>query len=162
MLSPEDHSLNAIGKLQSEFPYAATLLVYVFLERCLKLHLLRNRNSLTENEVELCKPVGRKNQRLVDVRNFDDTSFIQEFLTNCSLGALEIVYRVPGKRYSDHRNKVFHSELYMSEQMEIDYQSRDVVNRQYLETAKKNLIDASEHYFHRRIIESNGSLQFES
>lgn len=162
MLSPEEHSLRAIGKLESEYPYAATLLVYVVLERCLKLHLLQNRKSLTDKDVELCKPVGRKNHRLADFRDYDDCSFIKEFLLNCSLGALEIIYRVPGKKYSDLRNRVFHSDLYITEQRGKDYQSRDAANRQHLQTAKEDLIEASERYFHRPIISSNGLLQFQS
>ena len=87
---------------------------------------------------------------------------IQQFLVNCSLGTLEIVYRVPGGKYSDHRNKVFHAELYLSDQLAKDYESRVAANRQYLQTAKEHLIEASVRYFHRRIIVLNGALQFES
>lgn len=162
MLTPEAHSLKAIGKLEGEFPYAATLLVYAVLERCLKLHLLQYRNTLTQNEVDLEGKVGRKKQKLSDFRNLDDVSFIRQFLVNCTLGAIEIIYRVPNRKYSNFRNKVFHSELYFDDQLTSNYQSRDKANRKYLKTAKKHLVEASELYFQRKIIESNGSLQFES
>ena len=161
MLSLEARSLEAVGKLEAEFPYAATLLVYVVLERCLKLHLLQSRHTLTEKDVELAKPVGRKSQKVVDFKNLDDACFIRQFLENCTLGALEIIYRVPERKYSDHRNKVFHSDLYMKDQLGKDDKSREAMNRQYLETAKMHLIEASELYFRRRIIKSNGVLRFQ-
>ena len=44
----EEHSLEAINKLQADFPYAATLLIYTLLERCLKLYLRQKRKILTE------------------------------------------------------------------------------------------------------------------
>lgn len=139
MVSLEARSLEAVGKLEAEFPYAATLLVYVVLERCLKLRLLESRHTLTEKDVELDKPVGRKSQKLRDFKDLEDSSFIREFLENCTLGALEIIYRVPKRKYSDHRNEVFHSDLYMKEQLGKDEKSREERNRQYLQTAKEHL-----------------------
>ena len=162
MIAREKHTLDAINQLKDEFPYAATLLIYVMLERCLKLYLLQNRKSLTAKEVDLYNKVGRKNQQLWQCRNLDDAAFIEEFLVHCSLGSLEIIYKVPSKKYSNSRNQVLHSELYLGEQRGVENQSRERANRQYFQTAKEQLIHASERYFHHRIIESQGLLQFES
>jgi len=162
MFTQEAHSLRAIGKLEAEFPYAATLLVYAVLERCLKLHLLQHRKTLIKMEVELETKVGRNKQKLIDFRNLDDASFIQQFLVNCTLGALEIIYKVQNKKYSDFRNKVFHSELYLNSQLRSEYQVRDRENRENLKIAKGHLVEASEMYFKKRVVELNGSLQFES
>lgn len=161
MFVQEAHSLKAVGKLEAEFPYAATLLVYAVLERCLKLHLLQNRKTLTSAEVELEREVGRNKQKLIDFQNLDDAPFVQRFLVNCTLGALEIIYKVPNKKYSDFRNKVFHSELYLNTQLRSEYQIRDRENRENLKIAKGHLVEASEMYFKERIVELNGSLQFE-
>ena len=163
MLTVEVHSLKAISSLESEFPYAATLLIYVVLERCLKLHLLQNRKTLTEFEVALNEPVGsNKTLKLVDFKNHNDADFVEQFLIKCTLGALEIIYKVSGRKYSTQRNKVFHSNFYVTDQLGQDYASRDAANRQYLQIAKEHLIEASGIYFHQRIIVSNGVLQFES
>ena len=162
MLTEEAHSLKAISNLESGFPYAATLLIYVVLERCLKLHLLKNRNTLTEPEVALNKPVGPHKLKLVDCKNYDDAVFVEEFLMKCTLGDLEILYKVPSKKYSTPRNKVFHSNFYMIDQLGQDYASREAQNRKFLQAAKEHLIEASDQYFHQRIITSNGVLQLEA
>jgi hypothetical protein len=162
MFPTEVRSLEAIKELEQEFPYAATLLIYVVIERCLKLYLLENRQNLTDAEVDLERCVGRKRQRLSDVRGLNDKSFIDNFLVNCPLGALETIYRIPGGRYSHSRNGVFHSDLFLRHQVGSDDTSRNKANQEHLKEAKKHLIEASERYFHQKITDSNGLLQFES
>ena len=154
--------MEAIGKLEPEFPYAATLLVYTVLERCLKLHLLKNRKTLTQNEVDLETKVGQKKRKLSNFINLDDNSFIQQVLAYCTPGTMEKIYKVPDRKYSSFRNKVFHSDLYLKDQRTSDYQSRDKANREYLKTAKEHLVEASELYFKLKIIELNRLLQFEN
>jgi len=155
-------TLEAINSLEAKYPYAATVLGYVVLERLLKLHLLRNRMTLTAEEVDFDKKVGRKGQRLGDARDLDDKSFIQRFLLNCALGDLEDIYKIrPKGRYSKDRNGVFHSNLYLVNQLESDYQSRDAQNRAYLKKAKEHLVEASGLYFPQwTIVELRGQLQF--
>ena len=164
MLSVEAKSLSAIARLESEdFPYAATLLVYVVLERCLKLYMLEKRRILTHRDIDTSIPVGTARLRFKDFKNHDDSRFIREFLLRCSLGKLELIYRVPHHRYSSYRNKVFHSNFYISDQLGKDDQVRNRANRQYLRTARAHLIEASERYFHRPIISSsNGLLRFQT
>jgi hypothetical protein len=163
MLSLEARSLEPIGKLEAEFPYAATLPVYVVLERCLKLHLLEDRKTLAPDEVALDKPVGRgrNKQKLIDVRDLGDASFIRRFLVTLTLHDVEGIYKIPDGKYSKQGNKVFHSDLYLTDQLESDDASRGAANRKYLATAKEHLLEASERYLHRRIISSNGVLRFE-
>lgn len=160
MFPTEEHSLKAINELQATFPYAATLLIYAVLERCLKLHLLESRKTLTNAEVNLEFKVGE--QKSNDARALDNDAFIREFLLQCTLGTLEAIYKIPNRRYSASRNKVFHSDLFLRDQLRSDYTSRDKENRGYLETAKAHLIEASERYFRQKITESNGFLEFES
>jgi hypothetical protein len=161
MFAKEVHSLKAISELESEFPYAGTLLIYVVLERCLKLHLLENRKTLTDADVNLEYKVRGK-RKLSKFRDLDDNAFIREFLVHCTLGNLEGIYKIQDKRYSASRNKVFHSDLFLRAQREHDFKSRDEENRKYLKTAKDHLIEASERYFRQKITESNGLLEFES
>jgi hypothetical protein len=155
-LREEQRSLDAINKLEAEYPYAASMLAYLVLELFLKLHLLKYRKTLTDKEVEI-------DESLRKAKDLDDTSFIESFLTRLPLGRLERVYRIPEKRYSKDRNDVFHSNLYLANQLGNDYQSRVAQNRAYLETAKKHLVEASELYFPQwRIVELKGQLQFRS
>lgn len=47
-IHPEENTITAINKLKKCYPYAAALLVYVVIERQLKLHLLKHRNEIKE------------------------------------------------------------------------------------------------------------------
>jgi hypothetical protein len=162
-LHEEQPSLDAIRELEEEYPYAASMLAYLVLELYLKLYLLQYRKTLTAKEVNFGTTVGRENKKikLGDAKNLDDTSFIQRFLVNCALGDLEKIYYIPRGKYSTHRNKVFHGNLYLADQLGRDYEFRVSQNRAYLETAKKHLIEASKLYFPQwTIVELNGQLQF--
>jgi len=151
----EKNSLEAISSLeQSDFPYAATLLVYVVLERCLKLHMLENRKNRDIFKLE--------NQRS-DHRKYVDCSdpelFIARVLTNLTLGELEQSY---GKntRYFRCRDEVFHANFHLTEQTK-DAQERHRSNLQHLSTAKDNLRDASRRLFAHPITVIDGVLQFD-
>jgi len=166
--STEVDSLKAISKLYEDFPYAATLLIYTVLERCLKLHLLEKRETLTNAEVDLDYKVSpKKNQKLslkdANARGFSRDDFIEKFLRHCNLGNLGRIYRVcPCDKYSKPRNGVIHSNLFLSDQLSSNRKSRDERNREYRNEAKAHLIEASERYFRDKIItESDGSLRFE-
>jgi len=163
MLDVAKPTLEAMNRLEEKYPYAATMLVYLVLERLQKLHLLQCRGVLTDKEVEFDKNLGRKGRTLRNAKDLDDTSFIRSFLVHLALYHLETIYKIPSKRYSKDRNDVLHSNLYLLNQLESDYQSRDAQNRLYLETAKKHLVEASELYFPQwRIVELKGQLQFRS
>ena len=133
----EKSSLQAISKLEhSRLPYAATLLVYVVLERCLKLHIVETH------------------------RNWEPRK-IKHYLEKATLVDLERVCNViPVERYSEHRNKVFHSNLYIAQDEENE-QRREDANWEMLATAKGHLIEASRCYFHHPITEIDGKLRFE-
>jgi len=166
MLDPdeEQRSLDAINQLEKEYPYAASMLAYLVLELFLKLYLLQSRKKLTAEKVSFDTKVGRQGMDLSlgDAKNLDDEPFIRSFLANCTLGDLENVYRIPNdKRYSQDRNNLFHANLYLANQLGSGYESRDAQNREYLKTAKKHLVEASEiHFPEWTIIESQGELRF--
>ena len=163
MLDVAKPTLEAMNRLEEKYPYAATMLVYLVLERLLKLHLMQYRKALTDKEVEFDKNLGRKGRTLRNAKDLDDRSFIQSFLVHLTLYHLETLFKIPAKRYSKDRNDVFHSNLYLSNQLESDYQSRDAENRTYLNKAKGHLVEASGLCFPQwRIIESNGQLQYGS
>jgi hypothetical protein len=163
MFPTEVHSLEAINELTDKFPYAATLLTYTVLERCLKLYLLKNRKTLTEHQFNL--KVTANNMKLKEaVRTRED---LIGFLTDCPLSKLEDIYKIYQKnphrkdKYSSCRNDVIHSNLFFRQQLGSDHPSRNKQNRGYLKDAKKHLIEASERYFRQKITESKGSLRFE-
>jgi len=162
----EQLSLDAINKLEAEYPYAASMLAYLVLELFLKLRLLHDRKTLDCPEVSLKTKVGPVGNRLTfgDAKKLDDASFIDSFLVYCALGDLECIFKIPNdKRYSRDRNDVFHLNRYLASQLASNYQSRDARNRTYLKKAREHLIDASELYFPQwTIVELNGQLQFRS
>jgi hypothetical protein len=158
-LCEEQRSLDAINRLEPDYPYAASMLAYLVLELYLKLRLLQDRKTLTDGEVDFDTKVG--GVRLGDAKGFDDTSFIDTVLTQLTLGRIEQVYRIPKERYSQDRNNVFHSNLYLANQLGRDTEFRVSENRAYLETAKKHLVEASGLYFPQwTIVELRGQLQF--
>src|SRR2546425_9067090 len=116
-LDDEQKSLTAIKTLEDKnLPYAATLLVYVLLERHLKLHLLEIRNSLTNEQVETLPPkVSQSTAARLELKNLDEDSFVLQVLKKCALGTLEEVYGVSCHKYSTHRNDIFHSNLFISQ-----------------------------------------------
>jgi hypothetical protein len=166
----EKHTLEAINQLEDQdYPYAATMLVYLVLERLLKRHLLQNRKTLKAKEFNLNVKVSHKKKKvkLGDAKNFDRELFIEHFLVHCALGELEQIYKIPEeKRCSKDRNDVFHSNLYFRNPLPSDYESRDAQNRRYLKTAKQHLVEASELCFPQwqitKIVESKEHLQFKS
>jgi hypothetical protein len=159
----EEESLKAISKLQAAFSYAATLLIYTVLERCLKLHLLQKRKTLTDAEVNRKYKPRRGKFSLSDAYAFKRDAFIEKFLRRSDLLDLGEIYWVdPARKYSKPRNDVFHSNLFFSDQLRGGKASRDKKNRKYLNEAKAHLIEASEKYFRDKIItELDGSLRFE-
>jgi hypothetical protein len=157
----EKSSLDAVNVIAREFPYAATLLIYALLERCLKLYLLENRKTLTDEEVDCQKRVGLQAKRkLADYHDCDEDSFIKDFLMNCTLRSVERIFRVPEHKYSKDRNDLVHSNLYMTQQREMAPEQRTKENLDYLRIAKKNLVEASICYFKQPIIESDSLLKF--
>jgi hypothetical protein len=165
-LDEEQRSLHAINLLESEYPYAASMLAYSILELFLKLSLLHKRRDLTEEEVSLDTSVDQeqKGERLTlrDAKELSDELFIQRFLAKCTLGVLENVYRMKeDKRYSPDRNDVFHLNRYLASQLGSDREYLDAQNHAHLRTAKKHLVEASKSYFREwRIVETKGQLQF--
>src|SRR5215813_843104 len=132
----EENSLQAISHLERfQFPYAATLLIYVVLERCLRLHLVETNPSWEPRRIKY-------------------------YLEKATLRRLEKACNIPDRRYSKHRNKVFHSNLYI-QQNEADEQRREDANWDMLATAKSHLIEASRCYFHHPITEREGVLRFD-
>ena len=160
MFPTERHSLKAINRLQVDFPYAATLLIYTVLERWLKLYLLQERKTLTEVNCEYKTHRG-KGPSLNDSHGFNHADFIKKFLSRSDLFDLGEIYKVrPRNKYSKPRNDVFHSNLFLSDELSSGKTSRDEKNRKYLQDAKAHLIEASRLYFRQEITESNGSLRF--
>jgi hypothetical protein len=160
MFPTERHSLRAINKLQRKFPYAATLLTYTVLERCLKLYLLEKRKTLTEPQFNLKVTANKMTLKEACARG--DKELI-EFLTDCTLSKLEQIYKMDPyckDNYSTCRNNVIHSNLFLSQQLGSDHPSREKQNRGYLKKAKRHLIEGSKQYFRQEITESNGSLRF--
>ena len=160
LLTKEEYSLTAINELRGKYPYAASLLIYTVLERCLKIYLMGNRNeSKVQSELDLTTIIN-KNQLSYLIKNItNDDNFLNDVLMHCTLGTLEKIFKFPNKPFSTNRNDIVHSNLYLRDQQSDTYAERRKKNEGYLTQAIKDLIDASK-YFHKDIIDDNGILKF--
>lgn len=160
----ESSTLSAINKLvKFELPFAGAALCYVMIERCLKLYLLNNRQSLTPSEIDVCAKVGYKRLRFKDYANKTDAEFINGFLNTLQLGGLEIVYRIQYK-IRDDRNNLLHSGFYLADQKCKSASERQKENWGYFDTAASHLSRSSRECFKQPIKFESGIryLQFES
>lgn len=159
LISKETSSLLAINELRDDYPYAASLLVYTVLERCLKIYLMENRNN-EEMRRRIDLEIRVKGSRLSEQlqKHLDDEQFVNDVLMHCTLRKLEKIYKI-GQCFSTHRNHIVHSNLYLSEQRSDSDDMRMQKNKGYLENAIRDLIRASR-YFGKEIIEVGGGLKF--
>lgn len=163
LLVKEECSLEAINALREDYPYAASLLIYTVLERCLKIYLMGNRNDKkVRSEFNLNTRIkNRKSNNLRDLinDNVNDEGFIKEVLMHCPLGTLEDIYNIHTHPFSKNRNDIVHSNLYLHDQRSDSCAERMKKNKQYLGKAIKDLIKASR-YFKKGIIDENRVLKF--
>lgn len=157
----ERFSLEAINALKEKYPYAASLLIYTVLERCLKIYLMGNRNIIRlQSELDLSIKIRDNKDLSYFIRqNLDDENFIKDVLMHCPLGKLEKIYKIRNQPFSKNRNGIVHSNLYLHNQRSESYEERVKKNKKYLEQAIKDIIKASG-YFKKEIINENGVLKF--
>jgi len=89
MKHPENNTIEAINQLKEDFPYAASMLIYVVIERELKSYVLKNRKTLKTLENKF--------------KTKDDKEFIKRYLTNLTMWQLVNILGI-GKKLSDDRN----------------------------------------------------------
>lgn len=141
MHEQEQYTIKAISRLvKEEMPFAAAALCYVLIERCLKLHLLKNRKTLGSTEIDIDAKVGdKKDLRFRDFATRPDSEFVESYLNNIPLGGLEIVYRIQSRNVRDARNRLLHSGFYLSDQREAPFAERQAQNWAHYETAAHHL-----------------------
>lgn len=161
----ESTTLSAINKLTDlKMPFAAAILCYVMIERCLKLYLLQNRNTLTASDIDICARVGRgKSLRFKDYAS-NEVAFVNDFLNEIQLGGLEIIYRIQTEGIAYDRNKLIHSGVYLDIEKNMAFDDRQEQNWKHYITAAKHLYVCSTTCFNIPIIfdESSKILRFES
>ena len=145
-IHPEENTIAAINKLKKSYPYAASLLVYVVIERQLKLYLLGHRNEKNNFKNYCCQ---------------SDDEFIKNCLTNLTLGKLEKKLKIKCEAATD-RNNLMHSNLYLSGDKDLSDPERQNKNVKHFETAKTHLIRVFRDYCSIPIEEKEGLLVFKT
>lgn len=161
----ESPTLLAINKLtELKMPFAAATLCYVMIERCLKLYLLQNCNTLTMSDIDICAKVGSKNLRFKDYANKDEATFVNDFLNTIQLGGLEIVFRIQPRCIKDARNKLIHSGFYLGQEKNLSFYDRQSQNWCHYKIAAEHLSYCSKNCFKSPITynETLKLLKFES
>lgn len=162
----ESTTLSAINKLtELEFPFAAAILCYVMVERCLKLYLLQNRNTLTASDIDICVGVGKgRTLRFRDYASNDEPAFVGNFLNEIQLGGLEIIFRIQNQGIANDRNELIHSGFYLDIEKNMSFDNRQEQNWNHYITAAKHLHFCSTNCFYIPISfdESSKILTFES
>ena len=162
----ESTTLSAINRLtELEMPFAAAILCYVMIERCLKLYLLQNRITLTASDIDICARVGRERTlRFKDYASNDEPEFVENFLNEIQLGGLEIIYRIQNHGIASDRNKLIHSGFYIELEKNMSFDDRQEQNWNHYITAAKHLHVCSTTCFNIPINfdESSKILKFET
>lgn len=146
MIHPEKNTIDAINKLKDDYPYAASLLVYVVIERQLKEYILKNRNQIDNFKKNITE---------------SDNEFIKNVITKLTLEKVEKrleITRGPAKDRSD----LMHSNLYLLKEKDLPDCERHNKNIQYFEKAKAHLIRIFKDYSDILIVEKEGQLVFKS
>lgn len=117
LLTKKEYSLTAINELRGKYPYAASLLIYIVLERCLKIYLMGNRNeSKVQSTLELTTRINKKQLSYLIKNITNDDNFLNDVLMHCTLGKLEEIFKIRDKPFSTNRNNIVHSNLYLRDQ----------------------------------------------
>jgi hypothetical protein len=119
----EKNTIIAIKSLSVDFPYAAAMLIYILIERFLKVYILKNRYYK-----ELFDPSNKKFKRITNSLNSNNADFIHDILNDLTLGNVEILINLNNKPYSTNRNNLMHSNTYLSDDVSKDDKTRQKKN----------------------------------
>lgn len=154
----EESTLKAINVLSGKYPYAASLLCFVLIERELKDFLIRNRRS--KPYVDSCVCVRGKCLRVGDYVEDSDEQFVRKFILKVSLGRMEELLGITKNKPSELRNDLMHSNRYIKSERMLVHNRRRKINLQKFDKAKKLLIQTFKKYSDFDIVRKSKELKF--
>ncbi len=153
---PEQNTIIAINNLRENYPYAASMLIFVVIERELKKYIIQHRSEelLQNKHVKImCKNISIK-----DFNDKDDECFLNEFISKITLGSTEQILGINVNPPSALRNDLIHSKEYLLHESSLKESDRISINKKKFERSKKHLIEIFKKYSDYDIAEENGIL----
>jgi hypothetical protein len=156
----EQNTIIAINKLGEEYPYAASMLIFVLIERELKRYVIEHRREKLLQKTKV--KIGCIYVSLEDFNDKDDGCFLKEFISKISLGSIEQILKINKKNPpSKLRNDLMHSREYLLHESGLKESERIGKNKENFEKSKQHLIRIFKEYSDCAIVEKDGMLSFE-
>ena len=157
MIHIEETTIHAINELSDSYPYAASMLTFVVIERELKEYILKNRHS--DKILRSSRKIDNKTIRDLDLCSEDE--FAAKFLRKLPLGdAEEIVGICASERPSTLRNDIMHSRRFTTGEKNLTPEKRKEIYKKDLVKAKKYVVKVFKNYSSVHLIEIKGRLSF--
>jgi hypothetical protein len=159
----EQSTIDAINTLQKDYPYAASLLIYAFIEQELKFWLLSNRNNLQASRANVKIPIKRnsKPQKLLcDFVHLSDFQFTRQCLHRCTLSTIEQILRIKSRGISKRRNNLMHLNRYIIYQHKLPKNQRTQVDEKAFTKARDDLLFCSDRFFEPKLTLTGNKLIF--
>lgn len=134
----EKSTFAALNDISTEYPFAASLLVYAIIERVLKEYIIKNRKNRVVLNYDFCKyPGGLSLQKC---HRYKKQDFVKKFIKRIAFGDAQSIVAANEKRnYAANRNDLMHSNSYLLEQKKFNKSKRHDINKQSYKTALSHL-----------------------
>jgi hypothetical protein len=155
-IHPEQPALDAVNELTMEekkYPYAASMLIYLIIERELKDYVMEHKQLYLNKKLN-SRPAVYGN-------DLTETGF-DNVVQNLTLGSLEALIGIKGSptKPSANRNALMHSKGYRDRRIK-DRKNSSMKDKDAFATAKKDLIWVFEKYSSFKVSNKEGRLVFE-
>ena len=158
----EARTISAISVLRHAFPYAASLLSYVVVERVLKRYLVdhwRDQQLATRRLPDQAKLKGHRGKCLKELRSLNKARRMKEVVSRLTLGDVEALLRRPSAHQSaKDRNEAIHSNLYLREEARLSRAKQQAKNEARFANAKRHLARAMRRYAGYKLVDVDGVL----
>ena len=157
---PEAPTLEAISQLRRKYPYAAALLIYVAIERILKVHLVSVRYCLDFPQKKKLTRGPHKRKSLAAVVSLRNDAFMKSVVCHMTLSDVEEALNLPhSARSAKHRNDAMHSNLYLSGEVRLTDIGRSRKNSARFKEAVAHLRYVIDNFTSHRLLQRpNGEL----
>jgi hypothetical protein len=155
----EQSTIEAINVLCKDYPYAASLLIYAFIEQELKFWLLSNRKKLRPSRANL--NIKIKKTQLCKLLYLSDYQFTRQCLNRCTLSKMEQILRIKSHEISKRRNNLMHLNRYIIHQHKLGKSQRSQVDEKALTKALDDLLFCSKRFFDPKLALLDGKLFFQ-
>ena len=160
MRFPEARTITAISTLRHSYPYAASLLSYVVVERVLKRYVLDHWKDASYGDWTIPSKIKRHGGKTTrELSRLNRKQRLAQVICRLTLGDVEDLLGRPHRELSaSDRNEVMHSNLYLKEESKLSRARQQAKNDARLAKALEHLGRAMEQFTEYTLVESDGSL----